>query len=141
MSPPVAALTLDRYGSIESLLSLFSASASGSDDDPAFEKRRKQLDELDVQLRAMHKHLDGIDKHRRDLLASVNGFWGSVSSAAALPELPSQTFTSLVQLGVVETKSLALRDRLTAQYESLLAATLDEYIRTVQSARIAFSAR
>ena len=80
------------------------AVGADSDDDPVFEKRRRQIQELDHHLRELYKHIEDIAKAKRDLHTATKAFWLAVSSASSAPDLPERTFTSLANVGSVQVK-------------------------------------
>ncbi|KAI8597689.1 Vps5 C terminal like-domain-containing protein [Dissophora ornata] len=108
--------------------------------DEWFESRRTQLDILDSQLKSLLKAIEAIIKQRKDLGIASAEFGESIVSLAGT-ELNKSLANSLLILGNLKIKIKELHDRQAHMDVLSLEHTVDEYIRTIGSIKIAFMAR
>ncbi|KAF9199478.1 Vacuolar protein sorting-associated protein 5 [Haplosporangium sp. Z 27] len=108
--------------------------------DEWFESRRNQLDVLDSQLKSLLKAIEAIIKQRKDLGSASAEFGESIVSLAGT-ELNKPLANSLLVLGNLKIRIKELHDRQAHMDVLTLEHTVDEYIRTIGSIKIAFMAR
>ncbi|KAF9161280.1 Vacuolar protein sorting-associated protein 5 [Mortierella sp. AD011] len=108
--------------------------------DEWFESRRNQLDVLDSQLKSLLKAIEAIIKQRKDLGSASAEFGESIVSLAGT-ELNKPLANSLLVLGNLKIRIKELHDRQAQMDVLTLEHTVDEYIRTIGSIKIAFMAR
>ncbi|KAG0324721.1 Vacuolar protein sorting-associated protein 5 [Dissophora globulifera] len=108
--------------------------------DEWFESRRTQLDVLDSQLKSLLKAIEAIIKQRKDLGVASSEFGESIVSLAGT-ELNKPLANSLLVLGNLKIKIKELHDKQAHMDVLTLEHTVDEYIRTIGSIKIAFMAR
>ncbi|KAF9334681.1 Vacuolar protein sorting-associated protein 5 [Podila minutissima] len=108
--------------------------------DEWFESRRTQLDVLDSQLKSLLKAIEAIIKQRKDLGLASSEFGESIVSLAGT-ELNKPLANSLLVLGNLKIRIKELHDKQAHMDVLTLEHTVDEYIRTIGSIKIAFMAR
>ncbi|KAF9582723.1 Vacuolar protein sorting-associated protein 5 [Lunasporangiospora selenospora] len=108
--------------------------------DEWFESRRTQLDVLESQLKSLLKAVEAIIKQRKDLGAASSEFGESIVSLATT-ELNKPLAHSLLVLGNLKIRIKELHERQAHMDVLTLEHTVDEYIRTIGSIKIAFMAR
>ncbi|KAF9417747.1 Vacuolar protein sorting-associated protein 5 [Podila epigama] len=108
--------------------------------DEWFESRRTQLDVLDSQLKSLLKAIEAIIKQRKDLGLASAEFGESIVSLAGT-ELNKGLANSLLVLGNLKIRIKELHERQAHMDVLTLEHTVDEYIRTIGSIKIAFMAR
>ncbi|KAF9436066.1 Vacuolar protein sorting-associated protein 5 [Entomortierella beljakovae] len=108
--------------------------------DEWFESRRNQLDVLDTQLKSLLKAVEAIVKQRKDLGSASAEFGESIVSLAGT-ELNKPLANSLLVLGNLKIRIKELHDKQAQMDVLTLEHTVDEYIRTIGSIKIAFMAR
>ncbi|ORZ27478.1 Vps5 C terminal like-domain-containing protein [Lobosporangium transversale] len=108
--------------------------------DEWFESRRNQLEVLDSQLKSLLKAIEAIIKQRKDLGASSAEFGESIVSLAST-ELNKPLANSLLVLGNLKIRIKELHEKQANMDVLTLEHTVDEYIRTIGSIKIAFMAR
>ncbi|KAF9208044.1 Vacuolar protein sorting-associated protein 5 [Podila verticillata] len=108
--------------------------------DEWFESRRTQLDVLDSQLKSLLKAIEAIIKQRKDLGLASSEFGESIVSLAGT-ELNKPLANSLLVLGNLKIRIKDLHDKQAHMDVLTLEHTVDEYIRTIGSIKIAFMAR
>ncbi|KAF9194107.1 Vacuolar protein sorting-associated protein 5 [Haplosporangium sp. Z 767] len=108
--------------------------------DEWFESRRTQLDVLDSQLKSLLKAIEAIIKQRKDLGVASAEFGESIVSLAGT-ELNKPLANSLLVLGNLKIRIKELHDQQAHMDVLTLEHTVDEYIRTIGSIKIAFMAR
>ncbi|KAG0041809.1 Vacuolar protein sorting-associated protein 5 [Gryganskiella cystojenkinii] len=108
--------------------------------DEWFESRKTQLDVLDSQLKSLLKAIEAIIKQRKDLGVASSEFGESIVSLAGT-ELNKPLANSLLVLGNLKIRIKELHDKQAHMDVLTLEHTVDEYIRTIGSIKIAFMAR
>ncbi|KAG0343160.1 Vacuolar protein sorting-associated protein 5 [Podila humilis] len=108
--------------------------------DEWFESRRTQLDVLDSQLKSLLKAIEAIIKQRKDLGLASAEFGESIVSLAGT-ELNKSLANSLLVLGNLKIRIKDFHDKQAHMDVLTLEHTVDEYIRTIGSIKIAFMAR
>ncbi|KAG0032050.1 Vacuolar protein sorting-associated protein 5 [Podila clonocystis] len=108
--------------------------------DEWFESRRTELDVLDSQLKSLLKAIEAIIKQRKDLGLASSEFGESIVSLAGT-ELNKPLANSLLVLGNLKIRIKELHDKQAHMDVLTLEHTVDEYIRTIGSIKIAFMAR
>ncbi|KAI1318502.1 Vacuolar protein sorting-associated protein 5 [Mortierella claussenii] len=108
--------------------------------DEWFESRRNQLDVLDSQLKSLLKAVEAIIKQRKDLGAASSEFGESIVSLAGT-ELNKPLANSLLVLGNLKIRIKELHDKQAHIDVLTLEHTVDEYVRTIGSIKLAFMAR
>ncbi|KAF9971860.1 Vacuolar protein sorting-associated protein 5, partial [Modicella reniformis] len=108
--------------------------------DEWFESRRNQLDVLESQLKSLLKAVEAIIKQRKDLGVASAEFGESIVSLAGT-ELNKPLANSLLVLGNLKIRIKELHEKQAQMDVLTLEHTVDEYIRTIGSIRIAFMTR
>ncbi|KAK9704533.1 Vacuolar protein sorting-associated protein vps5 [Basidiobolus ranarum] len=108
--------------------------------DEWLENKRGQVDTLEAQLKPLIKIFDNLIKHRKELGGTHLEFGQSIDMLAIAE--PNQPLTNnLMALSQVQKKIKELKDQQATHNDLELESTLDEYLRTIGSIRLAFNAR
>ncbi|WRT67935.1 uncharacterized protein IL334_004909 [Kwoniella shivajii] len=108
--------------------------------DDWFESRKSFLDSLENQLKSLSKSIETSSKQRLDLSSSINEFGESII-ALSESDLGASLSSALSQLAnITEREKEHFEDQAKDEVVTLLNMA-DEYIRFIQSVRIAFAGR
>ena len=108
--------------------------------DEWFERKKEFVDTLETQLKGLAKTVDMLVKQRKALAESTGDF-GEALQNLSLVELDRSLGTSIASLADLQLRIRELHDRQAMQDVLTLGNTVDEYLRTVASIKLAFAAR
>ncbi|KAI9145997.1 Vps5 C terminal like-domain-containing protein [Paraphysoderma sedebokerense] len=108
--------------------------------DEWFEHRRIQLDQLESQLKVLLKSIEVVSKNRKDLAAALLNFGESMMALASI-ELNKPLSGKLILLGSLHGRAKNLQEKLASTDTIHLESTTEEYIRIINSIKVAFNAR
>ncbi|KAK9723287.1 Vacuolar protein sorting-associated protein vps5 [Basidiobolus ranarum] len=108
--------------------------------DEWFENKRAQIETLESQLKPLMKVFESFIKHRKELGGTHLEFGESIDTLANAE--PNQPLTdNLIALSKVQKRIKELQDKQATQDSFTFESTLDEYLRTIGSIKLAFNAR
>jgi len=118
----------------------FGGSGKFVEHDEWFHERKITLDALENQLKGLNKAVDGVMKQRREL-ADATGEFGAALSRVAATELTFSLSTAFSLLSGLQFRIKELQERQTLQELLTIGTTVDEYLRLVDSAKVAIGQR
>ncbi|KAI5808769.1 Vps5 C terminal like-domain-containing protein [Peziza echinospora] len=110
------------------------------ENDEYFHDRKQYLDALENQLKALLKAVDTVVLQRKALSDAAGDFASSLSALATV-ELSRNLSSPLESLSDLQIRIKELHDRQAQQDVLTLGITIDEYIRIIGSAKLAFQQR
>lgn len=108
--------------------------------DESIEIKKGRMLELENQLKALTKTIEGMVKQRKEMGQACTKFGESLLSLSTVETNPSLT-TALRQIGSVQKKIKEIHDHQAKQEVILLLHTAEEYIRNTGSIKIAYNTR
>ncbi|KAI9296592.1 Vps5-domain-containing protein, partial [Neoconidiobolus thromboides FSU 785] len=111
-----------------------------SEPDEWFESRKYQVDQLEVQLKALYKSVELVSKQRKHLGDDHLDF-GEALVALASAEVNKGLSKHFLELGNLQKKLKDIQELQSKQDSSTIAATAELYLRSIASVKACFASR
>lgn len=118
----------------------FSSSPRYIEQDSFFLQEYDKLSLLELQLKQLYKSFDLIDTQRNELSSTIEEFANMLKSLAKL-EVTKQSSELITNFAEVQDKIKLILERNSLQDSLTMAATVDEYIRSLASVKATFKQR
>lgn len=110
------------------------------DEDPWFDARKKQIEQLAHHMHQIQTSIEAIAKHRKEMGTSVSDFWDSITTLSSSADSNS-VFSTIAHLGGIQQKVEDVHHQLSGQYMIQFGFIVEEYIRILESVRIVLAVR
>ncbi|KAI0233141.1 Vacuolar protein sorting-associated protein vps5 [Massospora cicadina] len=111
-----------------------------ADPDEWFEARRNQLDQLEAQIKGLHKAIEGVSKQRKDLAAHYQKFAEGII-LVSINELKPDVQALLEDYSLLQRHFQEVCEIQSQSDMTTLGAMTDEYLRMIGAVRAAFTSR
>ncbi|KAJ9064172.1 Vacuolar protein sorting-associated protein vps5 [Entomophthora muscae] len=108
--------------------------------DEWFEARRNQLDQLETQIKGLHKAIESVSKQRKELATNYQRFGDGLMSVASF-ELKPEVAVLLEDYAQLQKNLKEVYDAQSQTNMGTLGAMTDEYLRMIGAVRAALNSR